>query len=199
MRDDRSDDSDPDRADGSTGALIAYLTEPEVDALLAACNQATRTGRRDHALLLLAVQTGLRVSELIGLTRADVHLGPGIHIACHGKGRKDRITPLTTDTRTALQGWLAEQPDDPLATPLFPGRRVRPLSRDAVEHRIAHYANKAADSCPALRGKTVTATCYDTPPPCDCFTPASTPASSRSGSATPASRPPRSTSTPTSQ
>jgi site-specific recombinase XerD len=74
-------------------ALITYLTEPEVDALLAACDQTTWTGRRDHALLLLAVQTGLRISELIGLTRADLHLGAGAHVTCHGKGRKDRITP----------------------------------------------------------------------------------------------------------
>jgi integrase/recombinase XerD len=74
-------------------ALITYLAESEVDALLGCCDQATWTGRRDHALLLLMVQTGLRISELIGLTCADVHLGPGAHVACHGKGRKDRITP----------------------------------------------------------------------------------------------------------
>src|SRR3954465_11727125 len=70
-------------------ALISYLTEPEVDALLSCCDQTTWTGRRDHALLLLAVQTGLRISELTGLVRTDVHLGSGAHIACHGKGRKD--------------------------------------------------------------------------------------------------------------
>ncbi len=77
-------------------ALICYLTEPEVDALLAACDHTTWTGRRDHAMLLLAVQTGLRISELIGLTRADLHLGAGAHVVCHGKGRKDRATPLTS-------------------------------------------------------------------------------------------------------
>src|SRR3954471_13337043 len=86
-------------------ALITYLTEPEVDALLAACDQTTWTGRRDHALLLLAVQTALRISELIGLPRADLHLGAGAHVACHGKGRKDRITPLTGSTATALKNW----------------------------------------------------------------------------------------------
>jgi integrase/recombinase XerD len=137
-------------------ALISYLTEPEVDALLAACDQATWTGRRDHALVLLAVQTGLRVSELIGLTGQDVHLGTGPHVACHGKGRKDRITPLTTETVAVLRDWLVEQGHDPAAS-LFPTRRGSPLSRDAIEHRLAHYTSRAAASCPSLRSKTITA------------------------------------------
>ena len=137
-------------------ALISYLTEPEVDALLGCCDQATWTGRRDHALLLLLVQTGLRISELIGLTRADLHLGPGAHVACHGKGRKDRITPLTSDTVTVLRGWLTEHGDGQ-NTPLFATRRGDKLSRDAIEHRLALYAQRAADHCASLRGKTITA------------------------------------------
>jgi len=137
-------------------ALISYLTEPEVDALLACCDQTTWTGRRDHALLLLAIQTGLRISELIGLTRADVHLGPGAHVACHGKGRKDRITPLTSATVTALRDWLGEPHGAPDA-PLFPTRRGTPLSRDAIEHRLAHYTVHAATSCPSLHGKKISA------------------------------------------
>jgi integrase/recombinase XerD len=76
--------------------IVTFLTDDEADALLASPDRRTRTGRRDHTLLLLAVQTGLRASELIGLTRADVHLGAGAYVACHGKGRKDRITPLRT-------------------------------------------------------------------------------------------------------
>jgi integrase/recombinase XerD len=137
-------------------ALITYLTEPEADALLAACDQATRTGRRDHALLLLTVQTGLRISELTGLTPRDVHLGPGAHVACHGKGRKDRITPLTGSTVAVLRAWLTEHGGDP-ATPLFPTRRGSKLSRDAIEHRIAHYTSKATATCPSLHGKRITA------------------------------------------
>lgn len=137
-------------------ALISYLSEPEVDALLAACNQSTPTGRRDHALLLLAVQTGLRISELTGLTRGDVHLGAGPHVACHGKGRKDRITPLTSGTIAVLRDWLNEQDGTPTA-PLFATRRGNSLSRDAVEHRLAHYAQLAAGRCPSLRGKKITA------------------------------------------
>jgi integrase/recombinase XerD len=137
-------------------ALISYLTEPEVDALLACCDPATWTGRRDHALLLLAVQTGLRISELVGLTRADVHLGAGAHVACHGKGRKDRITPLTSGTIAVLQDWLGEHRGDPDA-PLFSTRRGTTLSRDAIEHRLAHYTVQATDRCPSLRGKKISA------------------------------------------
>jgi len=137
-------------------ALVSYLTEPEVDALLAACDQTTWTGRRDHAMLLLAVQSGLRISELIGLTAADLHLGTGAHVVCHGKGRKERTTPLTTGTRLVLRDWLSEQIAEPTA-PLFPSRHGRPLSRDAIERRITHYTALAADSCPSLNDKTVTA------------------------------------------
>ncbi len=137
-------------------ALITYLTEPEVDALLGCCDQATWTGRRDHALLPLAVQTGLRISELTGLTRRDLHLGPGAHVACHGKGRKDRITPLTSGTIVVLRDWLSTQDSEPDA-PLFPTRRGSKLSRDAIEHRLAHYTGRAVDTCPSLRGKMITA------------------------------------------
>jgi integrase/recombinase XerD len=137
-------------------ALITYLTEPEVDALLGCCDQATWTGRRDHALLLLMVQTGLRISELIGLTCPDVHLGPGAHVVCHGKGRKDRITPLTAGTVTALREWLTEHGGGQ-NVPLFATHRGNKLSRDAIEHRLAHYARQAADRCASLHGKTITA------------------------------------------
>lgn len=137
-------------------ALITYLTDDEVDALLAAPDLDTWTGRRDHALLQLDIQTGLRISELTGLTVEDIHLGTGAHVSCHGKGRKQRITPLTTDTVTTLRAWRAEH-DNPPRTPLFPGRTGRPLSRDAVEHRIAKHAKTAAIVCPSLATKRVTA------------------------------------------
>jgi site-specific recombinase XerD len=136
-------------------AQITYLTEPEVEALLAACDQTSRTGRRDHAMLLLAVQAGLRISELIGLTRADIHLGTGAHVVCHGKGRKQRATPLTTQTRGVLREWMAEHLDDP-AAPLFQSRHGQPLSRDAIERRIAHYVTLATPDCLSLGDKQVT-------------------------------------------
>lgn len=137
-------------------AIVNYLTDPEVDALLHACDQNTWTGRRDHTMLVVGVQTGLRISELIALTRSDVHLGAGPHVACHGKGRKDRVTPLTTITRDVLRSWLAEVPSPP-ETPLLPTRQGGQLSRDAIEHRIALYTQRAAIGCPSLGTKTVTA------------------------------------------
>jgi site-specific recombinase XerD len=135
-------------------ALITYLTEHEITALLAAPDQATWTGRRDHALLMLACQTGLRATELTSLTIGDVHLGTGAHVSCTGKGRKQRITPLTTATTAVLDGWLTEHAGLP-ADPLFITRRGTPLSRDALERRIAKYATIAARSCPALHEKKV--------------------------------------------
>jgi site-specific recombinase XerD len=135
-------------------ALITYLTEPEITALLAAPDQATWTGRRDHTLLTLACQTGLRVTELTDLTINDVHLGTGAHVSCLGKGRKQRITPLTATTTAVLAGWLAERGGLP-TDPLFITRRGTPLSRDALERRITRYTAAAARSCPALREKKI--------------------------------------------
>ena len=103
---------------------------------------------------MLACQTGLRATELTGLTIGDVHLGTGAHVSCPGKGRKQRITPLTAATVAVLRHWLAERGGLP-ADPLFPTRRGTPLSRDALERRIAKYAAIAAASCPALREKKV--------------------------------------------
>jgi len=136
-------------------ALITYLTEPEIDALLAAPDRNTWTGRRDHAMLLLAAQTGLRASELTGLRRNALHLSVGAHVSCLGKGRKQRITPLTKQTVAVLRTWLAERaghPDDPL----FPTRTGRTLSRDAIEHRIAKHAAAATAACPTLAAKKIT-------------------------------------------
>jgi integrase/recombinase XerD len=135
-------------------ALITYLTEDEITALLAAPDPATWTGRRDHALLILACQTGLRATELTSLTIADVHLGTGAHVSCTGKGRKQRITPLTTATVATLSAWLTERGGLP-ADPLFITRRGTPLSRDALERRIARYTAIAAHSRPTLREKKV--------------------------------------------
>ena len=114
--------------------LVTWLTEPELAALLAAPDRSTWAGRRDHALILLAAQTGLRVSELTGLTTGDVHLGAGAHVCCTGKGRKQRITPLTTTTiAVAAQPGSAERGGQP-EQPLFPTRSGSRLSRDAIEH-----------------------------------------------------------------
>jgi site-specific recombinase XerD len=132
--------------------LVCFLNREEIDALLAAPDQATWIGRRDHALLLLAAQTGLRVSELTNLTCSDVHLGTGAHVRCEGKGRKERCTPLTATTVAVLRDWLHEHrgaPDDPL----FPSRRGGRLSPDAIEARITKYHAAAARRCPSLAAK----------------------------------------------
>ena len=135
--------------------LVTFLTEPEIEVLLTAPARSTWTGRRDHTLLGLAAQTGLRVSELIGLRCNDVHLGAGAHVSCMGKGRKLRITPLTSGTVAVLRTWLAERAGQP-TDPLFATQTGKMLSRDAVEHRLAKYIEIATRDCPSLGQKTVT-------------------------------------------
>jgi len=135
--------------------ILTYLTRPEADALLAACDQRTRTGRRDHAMLTLAVQAGLRVSELTGLTCDSIRLKTGPHVHCTGKGRKERDTPLLPATARILRAWLAERAGQP-GDPLFPGPSGQRLSRDAVERRVALYSSRAAAACPSLAAKHVT-------------------------------------------
>jgi len=135
-------------------ATVSFLTRAETEAVLAAPGTATWHGRRDHALLTLAAQTGLRVSELTGLTIADAHLGTGPHVYCRGKGRKERRTPLTAQTVAVLTSWLAERAGDG-PDPLFCTRRGGPLSRDAVERLLARHVTTAAGTCPSLRAKTI--------------------------------------------
>ncbi len=135
--------------------LVSFLHEGEVKALLAAPDRKTWVGRRDHALLAVAFQTGLRVSELVALVCTDVDLNQGAHLRCHGKGRKERITPLTPLSCGILRPWLAERRGDP-DRPLFPSRRGGPLSRDAVALLVARHARAAAKQCPSLGTKTVT-------------------------------------------
>jgi site-specific recombinase XerD len=139
----------------SDHAIITFLTEAEVDALIAAPDRATWTGRRDHALLLLATQTGLRVSELTGLNCGDVHPSSGAHVSCMGKGRKQRITPLTAATTAVLRVWLTERAGRP-EDPLFPTSRGGRLSRDAVERRLTKHQTSAIHDCPSLTEKRIT-------------------------------------------
>lgn len=137
-------------------ATIAFLTEPEADALFAAPDRTTRTGRRDHTLLVTMCQTGLRVSELVALTIDDAHLGVGANIRIeHGKGRKQRCTPLTPTTTATIRSWLCEHNGSP-TDPLFPTRQGTPLSRDAVEYLVSKHRNAAAAACPSLNHKKVT-------------------------------------------
>lgn len=133
---------------------VHYLTRPEVDALLAAPDQTTWSGRRDQAWLLLAVQTGLRLSELTGLTRQDVQCGAGAHVRVLGKGRKERSTPLTKQTATVLQAWLKE-PVRGDGLIVFPNRQGGRMSNDGVQYLLAQHAKTAREHCPSLKNKKV--------------------------------------------
>jgi site-specific recombinase XerD len=136
-------------------ALVTFLTDPELQALLGAPDRSTWIGRRDHALILLAAQTGLRASELISLTCGDLRLGTGAHVNCIGKGRKQRITPLTKQTVTAMRAWTRERDGQP-HDPLFVTSTGRKLTRDALERRLAKHAATAATACPSLAAKKIT-------------------------------------------
>lgn len=133
---------------------VDFLTLPELEALLASPDQTTWSGLRDRTLLLLAAQTGLRVSELIGLCCQDVALGTGAHVRCTGKGRKTRCIPLQKETIRALRRWLQERKGRP-SEPLFPSARGRPLSRDGVQYLLARHVRKATTQCPSLQAKRV--------------------------------------------
>jgi site-specific recombinase XerD len=136
--------------------IVSFLTRTEIDALLDAPDPARWEGRRDRALLALAVQTGLRVSELTGLNCGDITLDVGPHLHCaEGKGRKQRAVPLTAATVAIVRSWMSERngaPDDPL----FPTRTGRRLSRDAIARRVATHTATAAQMCPALKTKHLT-------------------------------------------
>lgn len=136
----------------ATSTIICFLDEAESNALLAAPDRARWIGRRDHALLLLALQTGLRVSELTSLTRSHVHLGAGAHVRCTGKGRKERCTPLTPATVAVLRDWLNERRESP-DDPVFPSQRGGPLSPDAIQARITKHQQTAAQHCLSLTTK----------------------------------------------
>ena len=135
-------------------ALIPFLSRQEVDALLAAPDQRTWSGRRDHALILLAVQTGLRLSELTGLRQEDLHMGTGAHVRVTGKGRKERCTPLSKNTRAVLAAWLREPGRAP-DQPLFPNARGGRLSSHGVHYLLAKHVVAAAQVCPSLKRKRV--------------------------------------------
>jgi integrase/recombinase XerD len=135
--------------------LLTYLTDEEVDALLEACDQSTWTGRRDHAMFALTIQTGLRISELSGLTCQDVTLTAGANVHTVGKGRKERRTPLVPTIKTLLKAWMTERAGTP-SDPLFPTTTGSHLSRDAVERRLARHVALAGQRCPSLGAKRIT-------------------------------------------
>lgn len=134
--------------------LVAFLDRPEIEALLQAPDRSTVLGRRDHALLLLAIQTGLRVSELTQLRWEDVRLDSGAHVRCTGKGRKDRCTPLTSETVSTFRARKRELEPQP-TDPVFPSQRGSRMSSDAIERLVTKNAVIASASCPSLKRKRV--------------------------------------------
>ena len=137
---------------GGERTLVSFLLPAEVDALLGSPDRSRRVGRRDHALLVLGVQTGLRVAELIGLCIEDVHLGTGAFVHCVGKGRKERTTPLTKTTVAVLKPYLVER-GGAGSDAVFPGPGGQPLGRDAIRRLVERHAATAARICPSLATK----------------------------------------------
>ena len=137
-----------------TRALVPFLSRQEVDALLAAPDQRTWSGRRDHALLLLAVQSGLRLSELTSLKHEDLHVGVGAHVRVIGKGRKERCTPLSKNTRAVLAAW-AREPTLTEDQPLFPNARGGILSSHGVHYLLNKHVRTASVKCSSLKSKRV--------------------------------------------
>ncbi len=138
-----------------TRTLVHFLSRPEVDALLAAPDQRTWFGRRDHAFLLVAVQTGLRLSEMTGLKREDITVGTGAHVRVIGKGRKERCTPLAKSTVAVLKTWMRE-PQRGDGRMLFPNARGDRLSADGVHYLLVRHRAAASKVCPSLKHKRVT-------------------------------------------
>jgi integrase/recombinase XerD len=134
----------------------SFLTTVEMEALLAAPDRDTWSGRRDHVLLALALQTGLRLSELTGLRCQDVELGTGAHVKCLGKGRKRRDTPLDRATVALVRAWLRERGGEP-EDPLFLSRQGGRLSSDAVQRLVAKHVATARASCPSIESKRISA------------------------------------------
>ena len=139
-----------------TRAQIGFLSREETDALLHAPTLTTRSGRRDHAFILLAVQTGLRLSEITGLCRRNVYLTTGAHVRVVGKGRKERSTPLTKSTADVLRSWMREiEPGEDAV--VFPSARGTRLSADGVQYLLTKHVAQACRTCTSLEKKNVTA------------------------------------------
>ena len=135
--------------------LVDFLTRPEVEVLLSIPDRGTWSGRRDHALIAFAIQTGLRVSELTGLCCQDITLSGGPHVRCYGKGRKERCTPLTKQIVSTLRAWLSENNGDP-KDPLFPNAQGKRLTSDGVSYILSKHVKIAREQCPSLKKKRVT-------------------------------------------
>jgi len=135
-------------------SIIQFLTDDEIEALLSAPDRATKLGRRDYTLILLAIRTGLRVSEMINLKQTDITFGTGAHVQCFGKGRKERITPIMKQTATVLKSWLTECKLNENNL-LFTNARGGNLSRDGFRYILNKHVEQASENCPSLKRKRI--------------------------------------------
>jgi site-specific recombinase XerD len=134
--------------------LIRHLTMDEVRAILNAINLTTRLGVRDRAMLHLCFAAGLRVSELVGTMLADLCLQRTPSLLVKGKGRKERCLPLWKETAADLRAWLAVR--GPIRAPeLFVNAEGAPMTRAGFEYVLDKHARAAAETCPSLRGRSV--------------------------------------------
>lgn len=138
-----------------TRTLVSFLDRPEVEAMLAAPDRSTWSGQRDHAFIMTAVQTGLRLSEMTGLKQEDLILSAGAHVRVIGKGRKERCVPLAKSTRAVLKAWLREpqRSDDGV---LFPSARGKRFSVHGVQYLLDKHRVAASQVCPSLKQTRVT-------------------------------------------
>ena len=137
-----------------TRIQICYLNREEVDALLDAPDQQTWSGRRDHAWIFLAVQAGLRISELTNLSHLDVNLNTGSYVHVLGKGRKERCTPITKEVKKVLKNWIRETASDGEKI-LFPSCRGKRLSNDGIQYLLKKHVATASKKCPSLCSKRI--------------------------------------------
>lgn len=133
---------------------LDYLSQAEVHAILDAPDRSTWSGQRDRVLLGLLYNTGGRVSEIAGLSRADIQSGPPCLVQLHGKGRKQRSLPVWKSTAKELKLWLKQVPDDARA-PLFANRFGQRLSRSGIEKRLRLTVKAALPRCTSLRSRTI--------------------------------------------
>jgi site-specific recombinase XerD len=141
-----------------TRRLIHFLTRTEVEALLRAPDKHRWTGRRDHALMLLTVQTGLRLAEATGLTRQNISFGKATFLQVIGKGRKERAVPISKVVAAVLKAWL-DEPRIKGSDLVFPSTRGSQLSADAVRHRLGKHVSSASKACPSIGKKGITFHC----------------------------------------
>ena len=132
--------------------VLGFMTRIEVDAVLAATDQATRVGRRDHLLFTLLYNTGGRISEVLRLQPSEVR---NRTVRLHGKGRKERDVPIWPATQREIQQWCRSNKIGPTQF-LFANQHGAPITRKGAALRLQAAVRGAATTCPTLRERKIT-------------------------------------------